>query len=88
MISNLTDLSASSSPARLEIEESEDALDLRRLEREAARLRRAFASDPSVRFVVGLDLLIRRAAIGLREAGRALQGAARGAGSVLSKPWR
>lgn len=88
MIPDLTDRSASPSPARLETEEAEDALDLRRLEREAAHLRRAFASDPSVRLVVGLDLLIRRAALGLREAWHALLRPAQGAGSVLSKPWR
>jgi hypothetical protein len=72
MIPSLTDLSASPSLARPETEDTEDAFDLRRLERDAARLRRAFASDPSVRFVVGLDLLVRRAAIFLREACRAL----------------
>ena len=88
MIPKLPDRSASSFPARLGTEEAEDALDLRRLEREAAQLRRAFASDPSVRFVVGLDLLIRRAALGLREAWRALLRPDQGAGSVLSKPWR
>ena len=67
----LTNLTAPSSPARF-VTESDGALELHRLEREARDLRQAFAGDPSIRFAVGLDLVIRRAAIRLRETGRAL----------------
>ena len=68
-LTNPTNLRAPSPPAPAE---TEAALDLRRLERDARRLRQAFAGDPSVRLVVGLDLLIRRAAIRLRAAWRGL----------------
>lgn len=64
----LTALPASSSPAAVE---TEGALELRRLEREARHLRQAFASDPSVRFAIDVDLFIRRTAIRLRDAWRA-----------------
>jgi len=71
MLTNLTNLTNPSSPARL-VTESDGAVELNRLEREARDLRQAFAGDPSIRFVVGLDLVIRRTAIRLRETGRAL----------------
>lgn len=70
MSSNLTDRIAPTTPSSLE---TEDALELRRLEGDARRLRQAFAGDPSVRAVVGLDFAIRRAAIRLRAAWRELR---------------
>ena len=70
-LANLANLAVPSSSARL-VTEADGALVLHRLEREARDLRQAFAGDPSIRFVVGLDLVIRRAAIRLRETGRAL----------------
>ena len=71
MIQPFSAAQAPSSPTRLPAE-PDGALDLRQLEREARRLRQAFAGDPSVRFVVGLDLVIRRAALRLGEVWRAL----------------
>ena len=74
MISNHTSLTAptGADPADLADRTSPDAFDRRRLEREAQALRQAFAGDPSVRLVVGLDLVIRRAAIRVREVWTAL----------------
>ena len=67
MIADVTSRQPVPSPA-----DTESALELRRFEREAEDVRRAFAGDPTVRLVVGLDLAIRRAAIRLRETCRAL----------------
>jgi hypothetical protein len=69
MIRTLIERPAPSSPAPVE---TEGARELHRLELEARRLRQAFASDLSVRFAVDLDLFIRRTAIRLGDAWRAL----------------
>jgi hypothetical protein len=71
MIADLTHRPAVSPPTRPPTD-TDGALELRRLEREAHRVQRAFAGDPTVRLVVGLDLAIRRAAIRLGQTWRAL----------------
>lgn len=71
MIADLTDRPAVSSPTGLPTD-TKGALELRRLERDARQLRQAFAGDPTVRLVVGLDLAIRRSALRLGQAWRAL----------------
>lgn len=75
MISNHTSLTAATGADQTDLADrtSPDPFDRRRLEREAHRLRQAFADDPSVRLVVGLDLVIRRAALRLREVWTALR---------------
>ena len=75
MITNLDDRQAISTPTRPPTD-TDSALELRRLEREARQISQAFAGDPTVRLVVGLDLAIRRTAIRLGETWRALRDSA------------
>ena len=75
MITNLTDRQAISTPTRLPTD-TDGALELHRLESQARQISQAFAGDPTVRLVVGLDLAIRRTAIRLGETWRALRDSA------------